>query len=1119
MHLTECEAIQLLNCILGNIGKKPLAEKMGMTFRTVSDAINGRDDRINRDAMRAATKLFLDECLDENRGNVSQYIASAYDWLKTKEPNYSDEIIGSIEGVNPKSMDGSDIEWCSIKSGKDLKEALEQLSEITEVAEVVKQCIQIESRSEHIMRINWEKRVNGDEKPSHTSALSKYNKKSLAAEAARADRIASLPSSHVKREWLVKHILNAKGSVIAVEAPAGYGKTTLLESIASSGIPVAAFVKCKWDDPDRSEQMLILDSISAQLSDASDSYRKSIERLSKTAKSPSDKINSMISAMQNPEDGDGQVRYILIDALDEVKDSQHILSLLDRLALTSGYDWLKVVCSTRRWGEGRRSRGYCVVRPMSESSKTENDIEEYALKRLSVESGSKRDNAQSIASAIAARSDGIFQYAVTVVDALCDGIVCEDDIGNLPSDIFGLYDWYLHRYFKGNYFKDNSGPDRDTLTTVLNMVAASPSPVPEEIITSALSLGSRRWEKTKSVLDRFMVCTKTDAGTLYSLFHKSFADYLFSSRHGGTSAKEEGVAFLALGCYRARYLDRLSYWANDYVQVYMVWLLDRANNNALLDVADFDLRLARFEVLHDESHAKSCLNLLEPASDVIVFKVPAREEVLSWSAMRIFGEILISKEGVAECIQEPAEKERLRNWLFSCNHYIFVLVSTSRFSKALQVGNETIAALSNLDAWSFELDDGFERGILQELASLYETIAYDVLTVGQPSAKGDIEVSDYYDKAISIYSFLNDAEGYLKATCNKALYEVEHVNAEKALCDIESLISTCDLQNSLLRASTCDKIITIANPCRNRKGERTLIKARSAFNHMNNLGYCLTLAGKEKEGLSLFGICEALAFDEMGADKDTLFSEHDKAELFHLESIAYYRLGEYVMVAKCEEKAIPGLQEVWGADSPKLCGPYNMIGSAYYAQHQPSSAIPLFEKALSIASTNWEPNHSRLKNIQLNLARAEILLASESSIEERDRLLDQAANRIDTVLDANAVSSAEEPWEDPDSGFLKAQLSLSELLEVKGELENALAIRERIVQAYRSNPLSNDRSMGSSLLGLSRTQANLGLYEKARLSLKEAKACLMRSLSTIEGDYANHPLWIQACRIADEFKL
>ena len=1111
MRLTENEAIQLLQRMLGGVGYKKLGAMMNLDPKTIDAALKG-SARLYRDDTREATKEFFDNCLDESRTNVSAYIASAYEWLTERESGYSNEILEAIAKLNPVTADGDNIDWSSTKSVEDLESKLKSLPNLDNVATAFKECVQIETWLDHKVRTNRGKRPSRQKQEKHIGDLHQYDKEARALETAKAKQRVILPAEHVKRDWLIERVLHADGSVVVIEAPAGYGKTTLLDGIVSDKSFAATSLHCKWDDPARNEQMSILDALNDQLASASKVYRGAIEQMCKASESPSDKINSMISAMQKAGSEPQPVRYIIIDALDELKDSRHVLNLLDRLAIAGGYGWLKVICSTRKWEAGREDRGYCVIRPLEESGYSVGDIEAYALKRLQTVPHSIDANVADIASAIAGRSSGIFQYAVIVLDAICNGIVGMDDIHELPLDIFNLYDWYLARYLDGD-----SASDKDNLITILNMVAASAAPVPEEIITCALSLGSRRWGKTKSSLDRFLVCTRTDSGTLYSLFHKSFADYLFSSRHGGKSAEEEGVAFLAMGCYRAKGLDRLSYWARDYIQVYLAWLLYRANNNALLDVPDFDLTSARLEVLHDEDYAKSCLDLFEPAQDVIVFQTPAREEVVAWSAMQVFDALLSQREERTGCSRCDAPKGLLADWLFSCNHYVFVLVSASRFDEALQVGCGAIFTMGDFGIEPAEVSDDLEKEVFREYAVLHETIAYDVLTTGQPSAQAGIRVSDYYDKAISIYAAQDDAEGYLKSAWNKALYEVEHVGAQKALNDIRNLVSSCELQQSLLTSSGHDELIEVANPCR--KEGKARIKAESAFNHMNNLGYCLTLAGEEVEGLRLFGICESLAFDEAGADKNGPYSDHDKAELFHLESIALYRLGEFERVIEYEKRAIPGLQEVWGADSPKLCGPYNMFGSAYYAQHQPSSAIPLFEKALSIACANWEPNHSRLINIQLNLARAEILLSSESTIEERDRLLGQAANRIASIIDIDVAPPAEEPWEKAGSSFLKAQLSLSELLEVKGELENALAIREKIVQAYRSNVLSDDRSMGTSLLGLSRTQANLGLCEEARLSLDQAKTYLMRTLSTIEGDYTNHPLWIEACRIANDLKL
>lgn len=1100
MRLTENEAIQLLQCMLGGIGQKSLAAKMGMDAKTISDALND-STRLYRNPTRDATKEFFDNCLDESMANVSAYIASAYEWLAAKEPGYSNEILAAIAKENPITADGENIDWSSIQCAEELESRLKLLPSLDKVKAVLKECIQIESWLEHKIRANRGNRPARQKQETRFDELHQYDRETRALETARAKQGDSLPTEHVRRGWLVERVLHADGSVIVVEAPAGYGKTTLLDSIVLDKSLVAASLQCKWDDPVRSEQTSILEALNDQLSSVSVSYRDAIEHMSKATESPSDKINSMISAMQKAGSEPQPIKYITLDALDELKDSRHVLNLLDRLAMAGGFGWLKVVCSTRKWEAGREDRGYYVVRPLEELTHTKSDIEAYALKRLKSVMHSKGDSTTGIASTIADRSNGIFQYAVIVLDALCSGVVDIDDLDELPSDIFSLYDWYLARYLDGG-----SASDKDDLITILNMVAASAAPVPEEIITCALSLGSRRWGKTKSSLERFLVCTRTDAGTLYSFFHKSFADYLFSNRHGGKSAEEEGVAFLALGCYRAKGLDRLSYWAKDYIQVYLAWLLYRANNNALLDVLDFDLRAARCEVLHDEAYAKSCIDHFELAQDVIVFQMPAREEVLAWSALKVFDALLSQEEERTGNPRCNAPAKLLGDWLFSCNHYIFVLVSTSHFDEAFQVSREVISSMGGLDIRPAEAASDPEKELFQEYAVLYETVAYDVLTVGQPQAQDEVKVSDYYDKAIDLYASQDDAEGYLKAACNKSLYEVEHVDAKKALDDIGCLVSSCGLQESLSMSAGCDELIEIANPCR--AGAKTRIKAESAFNHMNNLGYCLTLAGKEVEGLRLFGICEALAFDEAGIDKGGPYSEHDKAELFHLEAIAFYRLGEYEKAIEYEKRSIPGLQDVWGAESSKLCGPYNMLGNAMLSKGMAAEAVIYFEKALAIASSNWAPGHTRLINIRLNLARAVTRLGmAEVDLQAKLNLISKAELQLKEVQECADRLHGQNPWEDPDPSFLKMQLVTCEILEAQANYHDALHICEKIADAYRLKAPSDERALGTTLLYLAELYSKVGLYQEATRVLDDCKSTLSHTLNTLSGDLSHHPQW------------
>ena len=1106
MLLTENETVQLLQEMLGGIGQKSLAAEMGMDPKTISDALND-SPRLYRNQTREATKEFFDNRLDESRTNVTSYIVSAYIWSANKSAGCSNELLGAIAKDNPLTSSGEDVNWSSVHSADDLEKALRSLPTIKQAAAALKECIQIESWLEQKIRVNRGKGPQDSVSQTPKLSLHNYEKELRAMESIFPTQAIPSPVEHVRREWLLKSLIQANGSVIVLEAPAGYGKTTILETFASGSEPVGAFVKCKWDDPIRSDQVAILDLLSDQLASTSTEYRRAIERLSSASESPSGKVDAILAALQRAAEESPLPTYAIIDALDELNHCNYVLNLLDRLARTGGFGWLKVLCSTRQWEPGREDGGFHVIRPLNFINENVHDIESYALMRLSSAPNDYLQKSDDIAYRIAESSEGIFQFAVIALDALIAGIVQVDDIDNLPPGVLNLYDWYLTRFLQGS-----SDSESNLLLAALNMVAASPSPVPEEVITSALSLGSRRWRDVKESLNRFFVRTETSSGILYAIFHKSFADYLFSDRHGGKTAKEEGVAYLALGCYRARGLDRLSFWAEDYIQTYMAWLLTSANNNALLDVNGFDLQAARLEVLSDVSYAKACMESFEPADDVIVFQAPAREEMLAWSAMTIFK--TVSKQAVLDDNASSTEQvELVSKWLSSCVHYVFVLASTSRFDESLEVSEECICELNEFIS-SRHIPDHFSIVMASEMALLHETLAYDVLTVGQPFQCGDKRVTDHYDSAITLYHEQNDVEGYLKAACNKALYEAEHVDAGKALADIELILSGCGFSGNLSNVPINGNLIEVSNPCR--PGEKCYIGANSAFNHFNNLGYCLTLAGRELEALLVFEACEALAYDETGADRHGPFNEHDKFELFHLQAMALYRLGEHEHVIACEERAIPGLQEVWGASSAKLCGPYNMIGNAKLALGQARDAVICFEKALSIALVNWPPTHSRLINIRLNLARAAARCSlAETDDDIRRQFIDVASYQIKALHELQIDLSVNKTWEDPDSGFLKTQAAICELLRAEGEIEKAIQICEKTVNAYRAEPTPNARSLGSSLLFLAELQIESGEIGLAKASLKEAESVLKAVLKTSTGDYSTHPIWIRASNLKE----
>ena len=156
MRLSESQAMALLHAMLGGeVPQDRLAIMLGLDRGTVATALEGNDDHYFNTKTRKRTKDALDACIDPQKKQVSEHIASAYDWLDAKNIDYSEELLGAI-----KSAIGEPIvdKWANISSGQDLKKELQSnLIEMEKICDAVKDCMQIETNKEHKARREREK--------------------------------------------------------------------------------------------------------------------------------------------------------------------------------------------------------------------------------------------------------------------------------------------------------------------------------------------------------------------------------------------------------------------------------------------------------------------------------------------------------------------------------------------------------------------------------------------------------------------------------------------------------------------------------------------------------------------------------------------------------------------------------------------------------------------------------------------------------------------------------------------------------------------------------------------------------------------------------------------------
>jgi WD40 repeat protein len=354
------------------------------------------------------------------------------------------------------------------------------------------------------------------------------------------------------REWLFDEIERWRTAdqtkALVVVGDPGTGKSAVVAELVhrNPGGQVLAYHCCQADTRETLQPARFVRNLAAMIASKVPEYAERLsepvveEALSEAgcARDPASAFEAgILTPLRSLAAPEGGARYLLVDALDEslalVESGQHgRTTILDVLAtrLDRLPEWLKLMATSRNDATVLdRLRGARRLQLDAHDPRNLDDIGRYIAGRLASpvlqerlrQSGLTADQATAV---LREKADGNILYVIRALEGIERDLYGFNHLDELPPGLYGLYLGYFNRAFPD---EASYAPARG----VLEVIVASRAPMREERL--ALTTGLDRETELPRVLRRLSAYLHEQNGR-YTVYHKSFADWLTAADNRGT---------------------------------------------------------------------------------------------------------------------------------------------------------------------------------------------------------------------------------------------------------------------------------------------------------------------------------------------------------------------------------------------------------------------------------------------------------------------------------------------------------------------------------------------------------------------------------------------------------
>ncbi|GMH50842.1 hypothetical protein TrRE_jg13590, partial [Triparma retinervis] len=262
--------------------------------------------------------------------------------------------------------------------------------------------------------------------------------------------------------------------------------------------------------------------------------------------------------------GEGKVKLVVIDSLDEAAlmkkggdDDHNILDLVAEMAESKEWpNWLKLLVTSRDQINVTEKLKYAKkidlkvkLEEKEHKENNEKDMRVYledrigfdvippelyqmqqALDIVNQNGWKSTDTLGKFVEAIVKKSEGMFLYAVYIVDEIENGDISldqsiEDFEKCLPNGIYKIYEERMVKMFN----KDDMNFYRKTIRPVLQIIAAAREPIPRDVLDKASGMDGAEYDALEQITT-FCKVRGEQRGEqdTYAFVHQSFTDWILN---------------------------------------------------------------------------------------------------------------------------------------------------------------------------------------------------------------------------------------------------------------------------------------------------------------------------------------------------------------------------------------------------------------------------------------------------------------------------------------------------------------------------------------------------------------------------------------------------------------
>ncbi len=350
------------------------------------------------------------------------------------------------------------------------------------------------------------------------------------------------------RDWLFAKIeqwLSEESKTFVLIGDPGIGKSAFVAEFVNRdpGKRVLAYHYCRYNDRKTLLAGMFVRSVAYMATERIESYAQQIASPDATYYLSEQSCNAdpahafemgflrPLRGMAPPQDAEGQVCFLVIDALDECLSAatpgQGIVDLIANCGDLLP-QWLRLIVTTRPGEAAESLKKLTPYSVAADDQANRNDVQLYIENRLrgdKIKSNllARNQTPEQLAPILAAKAGGLFLYAKTVLNELEKRGRTLAELRALPDDLSGLFADFFQRQFPA---PESAGSEWSKAKRLLEVVIAAHEPLTSAQLRRALAMDQDELQQLLQDLEAYL----PQDNQRIRIFHKSFSEWLVAAR-------------------------------------------------------------------------------------------------------------------------------------------------------------------------------------------------------------------------------------------------------------------------------------------------------------------------------------------------------------------------------------------------------------------------------------------------------------------------------------------------------------------------------------------------------------------------------------------------------------